>query len=175
MSRRALGEPPFSPPPPLKRPNAQTNARTNARAHETDERVRTPSRPHHTVVIDDAPIDAVFPRASAPPPIATPRAHPPARRSPSVDTSDDSTALASALPRERRRRRATARAKTTRVDSTREREANRARATNEGRRGPSSRPRRRGLHWRDRDSRERRVRAVVVRREERGGEEDARV
>ena len=76
MSRRARGGPPFSPPPPLKRPNAQTNARTNARAHETDERVRTPSRPHHTVVIDDAPIDAVSARASAPPPVATPRAHP---------------------------------------------------------------------------------------------------
>ena len=77
---------------------------------------------------------------------------------PGVDTSDDSTPLASAPRRERRRRRAAPRARTTLVDSSREGEANRASATREGRRRPSARPRRRGLHWRDEDSRERRAR-----------------
>ena len=140
-----------------RRSHERTNAHTNARAHESNERVRTPSRPHHTVVIDDASIDPVSARASAPSPVATPRAHPPSRRSPGVDTSDDSTPLASASRRERRRRRAAPRARTTLVDSSREGEANRARATREGRRRPSARPRRRGLHWRDEDSRERRA------------------
>lgn len=47
-----------------RRSHERTNAHTNARAHESNERVRTQSRPHHTVVIDDASIDEVPARAS---------------------------------------------------------------------------------------------------------------
>jgi len=56
--------PPRSAPPPLERTLTNERAHTNARAHESNERVRTPSRPHHTVVIDDASIDEVPARAS---------------------------------------------------------------------------------------------------------------